>query len=450
MFHINRRSLRFRLLAWLGGVALVAVSVTWILHGFLLQNLAREFLGGRLQREAEHAILQLKQDRVGVPTTLDSVSRGYQVFHHLYVLRINDTVSASDSHWQRTLDPLLDDSRDALLEVTRGEHHLLVYRRHFEWQDTTGVLLIGEDFSRVEAGLATLHWWVGGIAASLLLLLVTLNMLAVNRGLTPLWQLRKQLEALQKGERQRLSLTAPAELDALVAQLNRFMDDIDLRLQRSRDSVANLSHAMKTPLAAVTQVLRGGRPIDDERRHKLLMRIEDINAQLDSELRRSRIAGPNAGRMANITHDSTRLIDMFRCLYPGKQFRLIHTAHDQEQIPIEAYDFSEILGIVFDNAGKWAENDVVLEITTSANMLIFTFDDDGPGVSDTDLARLGQRGTRLDERHPGYGLGLSILTQLVAHYAGQSRFTHSPLGGLRVEVALPLPDDSTAPSIFHF
>lgn len=450
MFRINRRSLRFRLLAWLGGVALVAVSVTWVLHGFLLQNLARDFLGGRLQREAEHAILQLKQDRVGVPATLDSVSRGYQVFHHLYVLRVNGTLSASDSHWQRTLDPLLDESSDALLEVTRGEHHLLVYRRHFEWQGNTGVLLIGEDFSRVEAGLATLHWWVGAIAASLLVLLVTLNMLAVNRGLTPLWQLRKQLEALQKGERQRLSLTAPAELDALVAQLNRFMDDIDLRLERSRDSVANLSHAMKTPLAAVTQVLRGGRPIDDDRRHKLLMRIEDINAQLDAELRRSRIAGPNAGRMANITHDSTRLIDMFRCLYPAKQFSLIKKAETKDYIPIEAYDFSEILGIVLDNAGKWAAESVTLEITTADNRLVFTFDDDGPGVSDANLSRLGHRGTRLDESHPGYGLGLSILTQLVAHYSGQSRFTHSPLGGLRVEVALPLPEDATPPSLFHF
>lgn len=440
MLHIDQRSLRFRLLAWLGGVALLVVGLTWLLHGVFLHNLAKDFLGERLKREADHAVAQLEQDRLAVPASLASASQRYQVFHHLYVLRLDGVTSASDSAWQRQLAPLLDDDGDALLEVERGEHHLLVYRRHFEWQDTNGVLLIGEDFSQVEAGLATLHWWVGGIAAGLLAVLVTLNMLAVNRGLRPLWQLRHQLEALQSGERQRLSLTAPAELDALVAQLNRFMDDIDLRLQRSRESVANLSHALKTPLAAITQVLRGGRPIDDERRRKLLMRIEDINAQLDAELRRARIAGPHTGHMTHLTRDSQRLMDMFRSLYPQPSFALTQSLNDREQVPIDVHDYAEMLGIVLDNAGKWAASEVRCHVSATAEALTLTIDDDGPGVADKDMARLGERGKRLDERHPGYGLGLAILAQLVARYAGHCQFERSPLGGLRVVTRLPLTD----------
>jgi signal transduction histidine kinase len=438
LFRVDRRSLRFRLLAWLGSVALLVVGLAWLLHGIFLQSLARDFLGERLQREADHAVAQLEQGETAVPAALDSVSQGYQVFHHLYVLRLNDTVSASDPQWQQQLAPLLEENGDALLDVKRGDQHLLVYRRHFEWQGSNGVLLVGEDFSQVEAGLATLHWWVGGIAAGLLVMLITLNMLAVNRSLTPLWQLREQLAALQAGERQRLSLTAPAELDALVAQLNRFMDDIDLRLQRSRESFANLSHALKTPLAAVTQVLRGNRPIDENRRGKLLSRIEDINAQLDAELRRSRIAGPNAGRMANVTRDSSRLIEMFRSLYPEQSFQLTHSASEKDQVPIEAHDFSEILGIVLDNAGKWASGSVNCDIAVSVTTLTLTIDDDGLGVAKEDLSRLGERGTRLDEGHPGYGLGLSILAQLITRYAGYSRFERSPLGGLHVMIRLPL------------
>ena len=70
-------------------------------------------------------------------------------------------------------------------------------------------------------------------------------------------------------------------------------------------------------------------------------------------------------------------------------------------------------------------------------MLVITVDDDGPGVVESDLPRLGERGKRLDERHPGYGLGLSILTQLAARYAGYAQFSHSSLGGLHAEVILP-------------
>ncbi len=87
LLHIDRRSLRIRLLAWLGGVALLVVVTTWLLHGIFLQSLARDFLGERLQREANHAVaqLELEQDQTAVPTALDSVSQGYQVFHHSWL-----------------------------------------------------------------------------------------------------------------------------------------------------------------------------------------------------------------------------------------------------------------------------------------------------------------------------------------------------------------------------
>ena len=117
---------------------------------------------------------------------------------------------------------------------------------------------------------------------------------------------------------------------------------------------------------------------------------------------------------------------------------LTHSAHEKDQVPIEAHDFSEILGIVLDNAGKWSNRCINCDIAVSTTTLTLTTDDDGFGVAEEDLSRLGERGTRLDERRPGYGLGLSILAQLIARYSGHSRFERSPLGGLRVTVTLPL------------
>ncbi|MCA1770696.1 MAG: sensor histidine kinase [Halomonas sp.] len=437
LLRIDWRSLRFRLLVWLSGIAILVMGATWLLHGILLENLARDFLGERLEREARHAVVQLRQDRQSAPLVLDSASRGYQIFHHLYVLGIGGDTTASDERWLDALTPLLEEADDALIEVKLGERHLLIYRLHFAVDGEPGVLLVGEDFSQVEAGLQQLHWWVAAIALGLLALLVTLNLLAVNRGLIPLSRLRDQLGQLQAGERDRLSPDVPSELDSLVIQLNHFMDEIDTRLQRSRDSVANLSHALKTPLAAVTQVLRGSRPIDDERRRKLVQRLEDIHAQLNAELRRSRIAGPNAGRMSFLHRDACRLLEMFRGLYPDKRFDLVLPAEKGTRIPIESQDFSEMLGILLDNAGKWANNDVHcrLEVGGELRMIV---EDDGPGVTAEDLPRLGQRGLRLDEHHPGYGLGLSILAQLVSRYSGQVRFDISPLGGLRVDLTIPL------------
>lgn len=437
MFRINPRSLRFRLLIWLCGVALIVVGATWLLHGILLNNLARDFLGERLRQEAEHAEQLLRQDRAAAPSMLESASQEYQVFHHLYVLKLQDEVSTSYPRWLAPLTPHLDGEGGALFDVDWQDRHLLVYRHAFSLDGSRGVLLVAEDFSSVGRGLARVHWWVGIIAGLLLALLVVLNLVAVNRGLGPLSRLRRQLHELQVGRRERLQLDIPSELDELVAQLNRFMDEIDRRLQRSRDSVANLSHALKTPLAAVTQVLRGGRPIDDVRRGKLLQRLEEMHEQLEAELRRSRIAGPRAGKMTAPGQEAERLIEMFRGLYPDKHFRLEVLGNETAWARVEGQDFAEMLGITLDNAGKWAEQAVVCRVGLESSALTILVEDDGPGVAPRDLGRLGHRGVRLDEGRPGHGLGLAILRQLVAQYGGALRFGIASAGGLRIEISIP-------------
>ncbi|WP_234245361.1 hypothetical protein [Billgrantia desiderata] len=70
-------------MVWLSGIATLVMGTTWLLHGILLEDLARDFLGERLEREALHAIEQLQQDRQSTPVVLDSASQSYQIFHHL-------------------------------------------------------------------------------------------------------------------------------------------------------------------------------------------------------------------------------------------------------------------------------------------------------------------------------------------------------------------------------
>ncbi|WP_372614795.1 sensor histidine kinase [Halomonas sp.] len=439
----DRRSLRFRLLIWLGGVALIAVGITWLLHGILLRDLARDFLGNRLRHETHYTLERLRQEQSQVKPWLDTASQTSQMFHHLYVLRMDGNVSTSHPDWLTTLTPYLEGEDDTLFKVQWQGRHLLLYRETFALEDgAAGTLLIGEDFAEVEAGLATLHWWVGGIAGLALILLILLNLLAVNAGLSPLARLQRQLDELRAGYRERLHLDTPSELDGLVGQLNRFMDEQDKRLKRSRDAVANLSHALKTPLAAVTQVLRGSRPIDGDRRLKILARLEDVQSLLDSELRRSRIAGPYAGQLTCIRQEAERLIEMFGALYPEKRFHLDGPQDERATVSVERQDFTEMLGIVLDNAGKWAQHDVHcrLAVTTALTLII---EDDGPGVAEENLAQLGQRGLRLDEGRPGHGLGLSILGHLVKQYGGRMTFAANGAGGLTVTIVLPTTEAPT-------
>ncbi|QEA37637.1 sensor histidine kinase [Pistricoccus aurantiacus] len=438
---LDPRSLRFRLLVWLGGIALIVVGITWILHGILLNDLARDFLGDRLRQEASFIVKRLNQDSLSNQSWPDSSSPASQVFHHLYALRLGDSINSSHPRWLPHLEPYLQTAKEGLLELHWRDRHLLIYRVAFTLDGQQGVLLIGEDLAQIEAGLATLHRWVAAIAGLVLALLILLNLVAVNRGLRPLAALQRQLEELRNGQRRRLAFELPSELDPLVNQLNRFMDEQDKRLKRSRESVANLSHALKTPLAAVIQALRGSRLIDSQRRAKMLVRLEDMHAQLEAELRRSRIAGPYTGQRTFIKREAEQLIDMFGALYPDKHFSLttdFATAPPGQDVmvSVERQDFTEILGILLDNAGKWAKHDVHCHLTYNTQLTI-RIRDDGAGVAPQHIPQLGQRGLRLDEGRPGHGLGLSILRQLIEQYSGRLCFETAKTGGLEVIVILP-------------
>ena len=81
----------------------------------------------------------------------------------------------------------------------------------------------------------------------------------------------------------------------------------------------------------------------------------------------------------------------------------------------------------------------VTDETDSADALVCSIDDDGPGVPPDMIGRLGTAGLRSDEQRPGHGIGLVIVGDIVTQYGGTVDYAPSPsLGGLRVSVRLPL------------
>ena len=216
MFHIDRRSLRFRLLTRLGGASLAVVLFAWYLHGFFLHELAKDFLGERLKDEASHIVTLLKKDERPVTQLMAAAREESLSFHHFYVLRVGEKVSTSLPALPTQLLPLLEGKGDALFMHQFQQQPLLVYRHVFDIRGDAVQLLIAENFSPVEQGLTRVHWWIAASAILLWGILISLNLLAVRRGLRPLSVLRHQLSELQSGHRKRIVLDAPSELDALV------------------------------------------------------------------------------------------------------------------------------------------------------------------------------------------------------------------------------------------
>ncbi|MBB5322874.1 sensor histidine kinase [Marinobacter oulmenensis] len=432
-------SVKGALLALLLPAGIGLMALAWLVHGLLLDRMAREFVESRLQDEVAFLEHQIR-DSDGKLDTLQTGDYFQDVFHHAFAIHSPSRTIISPKAWEPLLMPLVESGQDGTLRVHGSDiadapSDILAYRQSFRVGDTPIVVIVSEDLSALKRSQSELHAWTAIVSILLILLLVSVIWLGINLSLRPVVTLKAALRRLQDGEISRIDVEAPEEFRPLVQQLNQLLDSLDQRLERSRDALANLSHSVKTPIAAVRQILEDeGRPLDNDLRHQMAVRLDDIDKQLDAEMRRSRFAGPQVGKSAYPLKQARDLLWMLGRLYPEKSFELSSPLAEESRWPIEEQDLNEILGNLLDNAGKWSSQCVELSLEQGNGVARIVVADDGPGVEKSEVANLGQRGLRLDQQMPGHGLGLAIVREIVTRYGGDISFMTGSSAGLRVVI----------------
>ena len=112
---------------------------------------------------------------------------------------------------------------------------------------------------------------------------------------------------------------------------------------------------------------------------------------------------------------------------------------------------SQILLNLVSNAIRFTDRcgKVTIGARAEAGTIIFVVEDDGVGISDEDLARVGepyfQARASYDRRHGGTGLGLSIVKGLVRLHGGDMHIRSHIGEGTRVTVELPLDCERARP-----
>ncbi len=259
--------------------------------------------------------------------------------------------------------------------------------------------------------------------------------LQVGVGLRPLSRLARALESVRTGDRDRLPEDGPRELAPLVGSLNALLDDAAERLRRARAQAGNLAHALRTPLSLLALEADA---VPGEEGERLRRRVAALRAEIDERLARAAIAGPGAvrGERTLLADVANAVADTLRRLYPDRPIAV--EVPERLAFRGDREDLVEIAGNLAENACKWARSEVRIHAEACAgDTLLLRVDDDGPGMDEDAAARAAVRGVRLDERAPGAGLGLSIVSDIASAYGGSLRLSPSPRGGLRAEVTLP-------------
>ncbi|GAC1528920.1 MAG: ATP-binding protein [Ramlibacter sp.] len=285
------------------------------------------------------------------------------------------------------------------------------------------------DFEREVGNFERALWaWLGG--AGLLLLLS--QTLLLEWGLAPLRRLAREIRRIEEGEQVDIQGRYPAEIGALTGNLNTLIKQERDRQTRYREALSFLAHSLKTPLA----VLRTALAQPDALPTAVTQQVQRMDDIVQHQLGRGAASG--ASRFAPylmLAPVAQRVRDSLEKVYADKHLAFSVDCPPELRWRIDEGDAFELLGNTMDNAAKWARQRVSASLWRVGGDLRIRIDDDGPGFNDTtSILQLHVRG---DEKVPGHGVGLAVVSDLVASHHGRLQLGRADLGGGRVEISLP-------------
>ena len=239
------------------------------------------------------------------------------------------------------------------------------------------------------------------------------------------------------------------ELGDLSNQLNHLADILHQHEESRRQWVADTSHELKTPLAVLQAQIEamqdGIRKATPEHLDAMMRQVSSLKkltqdladlAQADAQQLKCYFAQVNPWEVV------LQEVDNFKSNFGQNQLE-VSVSGSGADLSLDRDRLKQIIVNLLGNCVRYTEQGGKIHIHTQQNQQQWQlYVDDSPlGVSDAQLARLGERFYRVDDSRTrstgGTGLGLALSCQLAQALGGSLKFEHSPLGGLRCVLTFP-------------
>ncbi len=328
----------------------------------------------------------------------------------------------------------------------RESFRVLMEPRNNSW------LVVAVPTATVDASVRQL---VVSFLIAALLIASTLVLVAwwINRlGLRPIVAVTETARAITAGEREdRAPLADPrTEAGELASAFNVMLDDRDKTEDKLRQFIADASHELRTPLTSI----RGYLDLYSEGGFREPGQLDDVVRRMQSESSRMsglvdqllQLARMDEGVDLNVdTVDVSAMLQAVvsdaHAAHPDRSISIDHT-QGNVQAELDADKVHQLVVGLVNNALVHApEASVVLGASAEGNELLLSVSDDGPGLSDSDTARVFDRFYRTDSSRArssgGSGLGLSIARDVARLHGGDIELTTAVGEGCTFLLRLP-------------
>jgi len=278
---------------------------------------------------------------------------------------------------------------------------------------------------------AQLWRWLGAAGV----LLVLMQWLILRWGLRPLRFLAADLMDIESGDSEQLKGDYPEEVQQVTDNLNAVLLREQQQRERYRNSLNDLAHSLKTPLAVLRSSLGSTTQAQDSLLESQVIRMDEIiGRQLQRAITRN--LAPQ-DKVHNVEEIAQRLGNALEKVYRDKNIEFNVDISPDCSFNGDARDLMEVLGNILENAFKYCRQTVQLRASNEALSMVMRVGDDGPGIPAALQQDILKRGARADTAQTGQGIGLSMAVEIISGYGGSLELETSELGGAEFVISLP-------------
>jgi len=374
---MRANSLALRLFVSATAVTVIILLVT----GFVLSSLYRDAVersfDDRLNVYLRTLVGELSPPDEPSERTVQSLGERFDLplsgWYWQYV-RLNapkPEVHSSRSLWDAGLPrlpesiPIRDEDGTRRGYVTGPEdHRLRMIERTVDYgEDVRYLVTVAIDSQEIDDETHAFNRTITVTFVILAAVLLLTTMFQVRFGLAPLRRISESLAAIRAGTAERLAGHFPVEIEPLARETNALIEANREIVERARTHVGNLAHALKTPLSVM--VNEAAARADDPLAAKVREQTGIMRDQVARHLERARIAARATvvGSVTDVQPVVTGLTRTMEKIYHPRGIAIDVEAPDGVRFRGERQDLEEMLGNLVDNACKWAQARVSVEVT---------------------------------------------------------------------------------------
>lgn len=254
-------------------------------------------------------------------------------------------------------------------------------------------------------------------------------------------QLQRQLEQFGQGmQLPQHPLPERSLLAPIATSVQQMASQIKRLVNLQREMTHAVSHELRTPLARLNFAIEM-QPLTDSEKKAMLADVQELDQLVDEMLDYARMESQSIRLQLEEVDVSELMINLAEKMLPlsGAPITLQHPLQLWQQA--DGHYLERALQNLLVNAKRHAKSRIEFAVAEHLDHIVFTIEDDGPGIPATQREAILQPFVRLDagrnKSQGGFGLGLAIVSRIVHWHQGKLAIDSSRLGGARFQIQLP-------------